>query len=568
MPKKPRDEEDLLAKALHAYNTREFSSLRKAADHYRVSYSKLRGRKNGQTSLSDRPTTNNALNSNQENALISWIELLNSCYTPPKAKDIEIAANRLLKMAGSERVVGPMYSYRLIRRLPPHIKLITQKPKESLRIQAEDPGVISHWYDRLEYLYREHGFEPHEIYNWDETGFQNGEGLNQHVVSTRQTASIATGDRGETITGIECIAADGWVMFPWFLVKGSVHMEDWYSNMSTSSSAYKVIHLTSSGWTDSETAYRWLCSFHEATKNRVRRGRPRLLLMDNHASHTTIEFLDFCKENLIIPWYFVPHTTHLCQPLDAEAFLSLKHHFKMANTEVMAWGGSNEKRDFFREIDAVRHRALRSKTIQTSFKSTGIWPLDPKQVLDNLGQYSDEETLRMYDEPSPSPAREFPSSATNSPPNSYSRIAKLEKAVFPLLDDTSPDLRKIRKHIRRAIDAGKSSLYNAELAEMSLTRALSHKTPGKKPKSKRWVKGATKSPLSSISGNKLVQRRCEKEDESKLRAWRKDAVKMAADLAAKELEETLENEEDDTLLANEAIDGLYFMDPGPYTSKK
>lgn len=75
-------------------------------------------------SLSDRPTTKNALNSNQENALISWFELLNSCYTPPKAKDIEIAANRLLKMAGSERVVAPMYSYRLIRRLPPHIKLI------------------------------------------------------------------------------------------------------------------------------------------------------------------------------------------------------------------------------------------------------------------------------------------------------------------------------------------------------------------------------------------------------------------------------------------------------------
>ena len=45
-------------------------------------------------------------------------------------------------------------------------------------------------------------------------------------------------------------------------------------------------------------------------------------------------------------------------------------------------------------------------------------------------------------------------------------------------------------------------------------------------------------------------------------------MKIAADLAAKELEETLENEEDDTLLANEAIDGLYFMDPGPYTSKK
>ena len=206
--------------------------------------------------------------------------------------------------------------------------------------------------------------------------------------------------------------------------------------------------------------------------------------MDNHASHTTIEFLDFCKENLIIPWYFVPHTTHICQPLDTEAFLSLKHKFKMANTEVVAWGGSNEKRDFFRNIDAVRRHALRSKTIQTSFKSTGIWPLDPTQVLGNLGQYSDEETLRMYDEPSPT--REFPSSATNSPPNSYARIEKLEKTVFPLLDNPNPDLHKIRKHIRGAIDAGNSSLYNTELAEMSLARALSHKTPGKKPtKSKR-----------------------------------------------------------------------------------
>jgi hypothetical protein len=63
MPKKARDEEGLLAKALHAYNSQEFSSLRKAADYYRVSYSKLRGRKNGLLPLSDRPTHNNALNS-------------------------------------------------------------------------------------------------------------------------------------------------------------------------------------------------------------------------------------------------------------------------------------------------------------------------------------------------------------------------------------------------------------------------------------------------------------------------------------------------------------------------
>jgi hypothetical protein len=35
-------------------------------------------------------------------------------------------------------------------------------------------------------------------------------------------------------------------------------------------------------------------------------------------------------------------------------------------------------------------------------------------------------------------------------------------------------------------------------------------------------------------------------------------VKIAADLAAKELEETLKNKEDNILLANKAIDRLYF----------
>ena len=64
MPKKARDKEGLLAKVLDAYNSREFLSLRKATDYYRVSYSKLYSRKNGKTSLSNHPTTNNILNSN------------------------------------------------------------------------------------------------------------------------------------------------------------------------------------------------------------------------------------------------------------------------------------------------------------------------------------------------------------------------------------------------------------------------------------------------------------------------------------------------------------------------
>jgi hypothetical protein len=44
-------------------------------------------------------------------------------------------------------------------------------------------------------------------------------------------------------------------------------------------------------------------------------------------------------------------------------------------------------------------------------------------------------------------------------------------------------------------------------------------------------------------------------------------VKIAAELAAKELEESIKSEEDDIVLVGEAINGLYFIDPRPFTSK-
>jgi hypothetical protein len=45
-------------------------------------------------------------------------------------------------------------------------------------------------------------------------------------------------------------------------------------------------------------------------------------------------------------------------------------------------------------------------------------------------------------------------------------------------------------------------------------------------------------------------------------------VNIAAELAAKELEESIKNKEDNIVLASEAINRLYFIDPRPFTPKK
>ena len=47
---------------------------------------------------------------------------------------------------------------------------------------------------------------------------------------------------------------------------------------------------------------------------------PILLLMDNHASHISLETVEFCRENGIVIVTFPPHCSHKLQPLDVAVY--------------------------------------------------------------------------------------------------------------------------------------------------------------------------------------------------------------------------------------------------------
>ena len=79
-----------------------------------------------------------------------------------------------------------MWAYRFIKRLPPGLDLgpVKQKTKESKRIQAEDAGLLAHWYDLLANLLKD--IPARLVYNLDECGFQPGEGKSRKVLSLRK----------------------------------------------------------------------------------------------------------------------------------------------------------------------------------------------------------------------------------------------------------------------------------------------------------------------------------------------------------------------------------------------
>ena len=94
---------------------------------------------------------------------------------------VEGAANAILKKAGEDRVVGHNWAYRFITRLPPGFNYITQHPKEKSRVDSEDYGALLLWFNNLTQVMKHHQFLPHEIFNWDETGYRIGKGKARNV---------------------------------------------------------------------------------------------------------------------------------------------------------------------------------------------------------------------------------------------------------------------------------------------------------------------------------------------------------------------------------------------------
>lgn len=80
------------------------------------------------------------------------------------------------------------------------------------------------------------------------------------------------------------------------------------------------------GYMDTELALTWLEDFHEKTKGK--NDLPRVLIIDGHASHTSLAFLDRVAELDIHVVSYPPHTTHALQGLDVVIFACLKRHWQ------------------------------------------------------------------------------------------------------------------------------------------------------------------------------------------------------------------------------------------------
>jgi hypothetical protein len=119
----------------------------------------------------------------------------------------------------------------------------------------------------------------------------------------------------------------------------------------------------------------WLrCVFEPHTRDKAN-GKHRLIILDGHRSHLTLEFMEYCSEHLIILLCLPAHTSHLTQPMDVSVVSPVKHWFRL---EVQAYLRNGEvrvpKAEFMWIYTQTRPKAMTDKNIKSGFKAAGLIP--------------------------------------------------------------------------------------------------------------------------------------------------------------------------------------------------
>ncbi|KAJ0126384.1 Uncharacterized protein HZ326_30513 [Fusarium oxysporum f. sp. albedinis] len=414
--------------ALHAYQNNPNLGLKRAAKTYKVGYGTLWRRHNGIQSQRDTTPKSRKLSDLEEQIIVQFILDLDSREFPPRLRGVEEMANRLLADRNAPPV-GKRWASNFVKR---HDELKTRffRRYDYQRAKCEDPAEIRKWFKLVENTIAKYGIDLADIYNFDEVGFMMGVIANGMVVTGTERRArpklVQPGSR-EWITVIQAINAEGWAIPPFIIGAGQYHLANWYRDSNLPDEW--AIATSPNGWTDNELGLEWLKHFDRYTKTRSV-GRYRLLILDGHESHHSLEFEKYCQANKIVTLFMPPHSSHLLQPLDVGYFSLLKRAYGREIEHLMRCSITHvSKTEFFPAFYAAFQATMTEKNIKAAFRGAGIIPLDPESVISKL-----DVQLRT-----PTPAEEEAGLSTTW-------VSKTPKTVLEAEYQSEYLDRRIRRH--------------------------------------------------------------------------------------------------------------------------
>jgi hypothetical protein len=234
---------------------------------------------------------------------------------------------------------------------------------------------------------------------------------------------------------------------------------------------------TKKGWTDDSVALKWLQEIF-IPETKPPNGECRLLILDGHGNHTTIDFMWECYINNIYLLFLPPHSSHVLQPLDLAVFSPVKQRYRHYLARFIEAGDAtpNGKMMFLWAYIKAREDALTSRNARAGFQASGLWPICmTKPMMHPMTIHTEE--------PRPTTPKQALEQAINTI-NTPQHIGDIRDLIYGC--DPPPHsaarARLIIVKISRALDVYYHKLAAAELKIQQLEQQLELLKPKRKRK--------------------------------------------------------------------------------------
>ncbi|KAK5637617.1 hypothetical protein RRF57_013332 [Xylaria bambusicola] len=347
--------------------------MRQAARKWNIDRSYIRRRLNG---IPTRKETNQHLQAvpiNLERRLANWAIGQARLGFAPSIVKLKIIAERMAQASGSPRSLGSQWHTRFLSRNEA-VKSARSLPLSYSRVNGATAVNINRFFDRLE-APELAAITPDRFFNIDEMGMAQGVGADQFVITDatlRQTFKKAV-EKGEWITVLECISAEGEALPPLLIWKGTHVQSQWFPDRNRGLFEDWRFSCLPNGWTSNEIALKWLHHLF-LPHVRCRFGNIWVVLVcDGHDSHTNDDFLWACLSNKVWLLFYEPHCSHV-QPLDVGVFGLLKKKLKneLNLTPAGRLGIKPSKKEMVLAYKVAREAVLGVKTITNAWATAGI----------------------------------------------------------------------------------------------------------------------------------------------------------------------------------------------------
>ena len=473
------EKEQKIQEALDAFERGEFPSLRKVSTAYQIDRKTLTRRLRGGITRQEAREGQQLLSSTQENLLARWIIDLDLAGAPPSFAQVREFAGLISQASGGTSSIGVNWIQRFLIRHP-ELKSKVGRKIEYLRVENTSPEALQAFFDYFWAVMTHHHIDIANIWNCDEHGLGMGVCTNQRVIgSTQKSRSyIKTPENRDWVTIIEACSIDGRSTDPLILFKGKDLQSTWFPPNTPLNWHFRC---TENAFTTNAVSLAWLQEiFLPQTFNN---GAVRLLLCDNHGSHTTVSFMYQCYMANVQLVYMPSHSSHILQPLDVGVFSSLKRNYRKEIADLLRFVEITpvQRAQFIKYYSKARAKTLIPRYITTGWSGAGIYPWNPEIVLRSSQVINILVQPPLPPQTPPSRKRQLPSEVVYTTPSNGRHFQAQALSVIRDLPNQR-EARLVIQKTAKAIDQLVVQASRQSLQIDSLSVVLQDQKPTKRTK--------------------------------------------------------------------------------------